>query len=301
MLESTLAEITRYLSGRGVRPLLLKGPAFARWLYDDPRQRSYGDLDLLVDPQQFEAAMGGLMELGFEPRSSTLRSNERRGFWHAHLVRAGAPGTFPVKVELHHTLALLFESPSVVWRRLTEGAQSIEVAGEPVSVPSAPASALIVALHAAQHAIVYGPWLQPLEDLRRAVERSDLETWRAASQLASALHVGPAFAAGLRLEPSGRAIAERLGLGQRPLRAARDLAVTPAAVGIDRLIATPGASSRLALLASYLVPSRRFMRHSSPLARRGTLGLVGAYVCRPFQLAWRLPSGVRAWRRAGAP
>jgi hypothetical protein len=300
-LESALVEITQAFEQRGIRPLLLKGAAFAQWLYDEPRKRTYGDLDLLVDPDQFDEAVRGLVELNFEPLSSKMRSNERNGFHHVHLVRSGAPGTFPIKVELHHTLALLLSPPALVWRRFTEGVDSIDVAGVRVAVPSPSVSALIVALHAAQHGIVYDRWLSPLEDLRRALDRVDLETWRAASALARDLSAGPAFAAGLRLEPVGRDVAERLGLGDRPLRAARVLGTTPMALGVERLISTPGVRARLQLLASELVPSRRFMRRYSALARRGRLGLIGAYLCRPFQLAWKLPRGVRAWSRARTP
>jgi hypothetical protein len=301
-LESALVEITYLFEQRGVRPLLLKGPAFAQWLYDEPRERTYGDLDLLVDPDQFDEAVQGLIELKFELLAAkNLRSNERSGFHHVHLVRSGPPGTFPVKVELHHTLALLLSPPALVWRRFTEGVDTIEVAGARIAVPSQSVSALIVALHAAQHAIVYDRWLSPLEDLRRALGRLNFETWRAASVLARDLSAGPAFAAGLRLDPAGRDVAERLGLGDKPLRAARVLGATPTALGLERLISTPGARARLKLLVSELVPSRKFMRRSSALARRGRLGLIGAYLCRPFQLAWKLPRGVRAWSRARTP
>jgi hypothetical protein len=300
-LESALVEITRLFEQRGLRPLLLKGPAFAQWLYDEPRERTYGDLDLLVDPDQFDEAVRGLVELNFEPLAAKMRSNERNGFHHVHLVRSGPPGTFPVKVELHHTLALLLSPPSLVWQRFTEGVDTIEVAGVRVTVPSPSVSALIVALHAAQHAIVYDRWLSPLEDLRRALDRVNLETWRAASALARDLSAGQAFAAGLRLDPAGRDIAERLGLGDKPLRAARVLGTTPTALGVERLISTPGTRARLKLLASELVPSRKFMHRSSALARRGRLGLIGAYLCRPFQLVWKLPRGVQAWSRARAP
>jgi hypothetical protein len=301
-LESALVEITHLFERRRVRSLLLKGPAFAQWLYDEPRERTYGDLDLLVDPDQFDEAVRGLVALNFEPLAAkNLRSNERHGFHHVHLVRSGPPGTFPVKVELHHTLALLLSPPSLVWQRFTEGIDTIEVAGALVEVPSRSVSALIVALHAAQHAIVYDRWLSPLEDLRRALDRLNLETWQAASELARDLSAAPAFAAGLRLDPAGRDVAERLGLGDKPLRTARVLGATPTALGLERLISTPGTLARLKLLVSELAPSRKFMRHSSALAQRGRLGLIGAYLWRPFQLAWKLPRGVQAWSRAGAP
>ena len=83
-LESALVEITQLFEQRGIRPLLLKGPAFAQWLYDEPRERTYGDLDLLVDPDQFDEAVRVLVELDFELLSANMRSNERHGFHHVH-------------------------------------------------------------------------------------------------------------------------------------------------------------------------------------------------------------------------
>ena len=70
-LESALVEITHLFERRRVRSLLLKGPAFAQWLYDEPRERTYGDLDLLVDPDQFDEAVRGLVALNFEPLAAS--------------------------------------------------------------------------------------------------------------------------------------------------------------------------------------------------------------------------------------
>lgn len=298
-LESALAEITLHLRERDVRPLLLKGPAFARWLYADPRERTYRDLDLLVGPDSFDAAMRGLAELKYEPPAVALRANERAAH-HEQLVRPGAPGTFPVLVELHRTLRLLPASPSLVWQRMSEGVQTIEVAGATVDVPSQPVSALIVSLHAAQHGAGEP---KVMCDLTLALDRVDVETWREASALAWELGAGPAFAVGLRLHPTGREVAERLGLDDATPRALRLLAATPpgAAVSVERLVSTHGVGARLRLIASELVPSRDFMRDSSPRARRGALGLIGAYVRRPFQLATKLPLGLRAWLHAAMP
>lgn len=65
-LERALADISQLLTSRGARPLLLKGSAFARWLYEDPSERPYGDIDLLVAPDRFETAARGLSDLGYE-------------------------------------------------------------------------------------------------------------------------------------------------------------------------------------------------------------------------------------------
>jgi Uncharacterised nucleotidyltransferase len=225
-LDSALAEILRAFEVDGVQSLLLKGAAFARWLYDDPRERPYGDVDLLIRPDQFDVATGLLAELSFElsePHASVRFSPAvriERAAYHERWVRSG---TLPVEVELHHTLGLVSSqmshpgaSPALVWERLTEGVRVIEVGGAHVNVPSPAVSVLIVALHAAFHEGSHWPTPggappPPMRDLHQAIARVDLPTWRAAATLAGELGAGAAFTTGMRLDPAGRELSARLG------------------------------------------------------------------------------------------
>jgi hypothetical protein len=305
-LDNALREIVQLLEGRGVRPLLIKGPAVAQWLYDDPRERQYGDIDLLIGPDDFETVMRGMAALDFESsrawsgragRGPGTRDNERSEY-HEPMVRHG---DLPIEVELHRTLSLVPAPPELVWRRLTEAVQTIEVAGARVDVPAPAASTLIVVLHAAHHGAAAAP---PMRDLRRAIERVDVPTWEAAAALAEELGAAPAFAAGVRLDPEGGNLADRLGLTATLPRDLRLRAGTspPTTLGIERLITTRGVGPRLRLIASELVPSPDFMRASSRLARHGRPGLVAAYLWRPFPLARKLRRGMLAWlRAAGSP
>src|SRR5919198_5552417 len=65
-VDSAIAEIVRALREGGVPSIALKGPALARWLYDDGAPRAYGDCDLLVPPDRLTAAAPPLRGLGFE-------------------------------------------------------------------------------------------------------------------------------------------------------------------------------------------------------------------------------------------
>src|SRR4051812_17372050 len=47
-LDRVAVEAVDAMQREGIDVLLLKGPAFARWLYDDPAVRGYRDVDLLV-------------------------------------------------------------------------------------------------------------------------------------------------------------------------------------------------------------------------------------------------------------
>ncbi|MGH9172565.1 MAG: nucleotidyltransferase family protein [Acidimicrobiales bacterium] len=290
-LESALAEISHQMDEHGVRPLLVKGAAFAHWLYDNPRERSYGDIDLLVDPREFEAAMRVLLALDFVPRSAFEQTKERASH-HEQLVRGG---TLPVEVELHHTLRLVLAPPALLWERLTEGTQTIEVAGAVVRVPSHAASALIAVLHAAQHG---DRWLPPLDDMERALDRADLQTWRQAAALAEELGSAAAFAAGLRMRPDGRELANQLKLGPTTARYERLLASVPSSstLSLERLVSTPGVVARFRLVAAELVPARREAPNSPPTP--GSPRTAGAFrTCtkRSLQIGKKLPRTVRSW------
>ena len=288
-LDRALTMTVDSFNARHVSYVLLKGPAFARWLYEDEGARTYRDIDLLVRPDDFPASREAMTELGFREVSVATHPTHHD----AWLNDSGVP----TWVEVHRSLSLLSADPVAVWEALASRADEIELVGIPVAVPSAEASALIVALHAAQHGVRTA---KSMEDLRRALDRVDLTTWRKAAEIARALDTEGAFAVGLCLEPKGRAVAERLGLSLDTSRLVRLHAATPpdTSVGIERLIVTPGAVSKLRLLGQELVPAPTFMRGWQPLARRGRWGLVVAYLWRPAWLLAKLPRGIRAWRAA---
>jgi hypothetical protein len=295
VLDGTLAEVANAFTANGVRALLLKGPALARWLYENPRRRVYLDIDLLADPERFATAEACLAELGFV--HDPAGSHPHQLYEYHEVWRRG--GLLDTSVELHHTLFETHAPPERVWECLTADAHTIEVAGARIDVPGPAGLALIVVLHAVVNGIKEA---KSLEDLRRALERADFATWQAASGLADELGAAEAFAVGLRLAPRGRQLADRLGL---PTPASRRLLLSASsapdtAAGIEWLVATPGFAGRLRLLLGELVPSREFMRLWFPLSRRHRWGMALAYIWRPIWLAAKLPGGLWAWLRVTA-
>lgn len=294
-LDQALGEIVRRFGRDGIRPLLLKGPAFARWLYDEPGDRMYRDLDLLVAPESFTAARHGLEDLGFRTSDERLRVHERA----PHHEVWERPGRIALVVELHRTFGLLEATPDRAWRTFSAGATTTVVGACEVSVPSPAVSALLVALHVAHHGVAV---TKPQRDLARALNRVDIETWRQAAALAGELGAAVAFTAALRLSPTGSMLADDLGLvagvGSRDFRLRMASDAAPAR-GLDELLRTPGLARRLARLAEELIPSREFMVRGYPAARRGPLGLVAAHATRMATLGRNLPGALRALWRAG--
>jgi hypothetical protein len=293
-LEAALTDITRAFREQGIQFLLLKGLVFARWLYADPYERRFMDLDLLIRPEDFAAARSALAELGCSAPRTGRPAAEHHEIW--TFVTRGS--TVPdVQLELHHTLWGVPAPPTLVWERLSENAEVIDVRGASVAVPSSAGCALIVGLHAAQHGMRSHV---PIDDLRRALTRVDQEVWREAATLANQLGAGGQFGIGLRLDRAGCVIADQLRLTTASSRRVRLHASTPpdVAVGLERLLTTPGVKARLKLLAAEVFPPPAFMRTWRPVARRGRWGLVLAYAWRPVWLVLMLPRAGRAWLRA---
>ena len=99
-LEAATAQVIGSLGARGVRTILLKGPALADWLYGGPDQRPYGDVDLLVAPHQFDLAETCLGPLGFSYRLAGARPHEQ--VRHAHHWMREHP--LRAAVDLHRSL-----------------------------------------------------------------------------------------------------------------------------------------------------------------------------------------------------
>jgi hypothetical protein len=141
-LDVALAEVVAALSARGLQSVLLKGPAIAKWLYDDPTERPYRDIDLLVDPWTFDQAEAELSALGF--RQHIYAVSPHHTCW-------SRDGALPITVELHRSLLLTRCPETRVWSALSREPIQLEIAGTTVQILGVPARLLMVALHAAQH------------------------------------------------------------------------------------------------------------------------------------------------------
>lgn len=291
-VDRVTGEVVGALRATGIPTILLKGPTVASWLYDEGAVRYYMDSDLLVEPARHGEAEAVLRRLGFRPGTVT-KAPPKGEIPHAHPWSRAADRA---EVDLHRTLSGLGVSPEEAWNALSSLTEQMSVGGTTVDVLRLPGRALLVALHAAQH----GPdKAKPIDDLARALDRAPTSIWRDATTLAFRLDATPGFASGLRLMPEGAELAERLGLVSNELvRSATGPGATArVAIGIDRLAHAPSLSSRIKLLVREFFPPPSFLRWWSPLARRGRLGLLVAYLWRPLWLLRHAPASLRVWRR----
>jgi hypothetical protein len=289
-VDAQTATVTSALEDAGVRSILLKGPAIAEWLYRGRALRVYADTDLLVAPSDWDRARATLHDLGFVDGLDTGGHPRMASVSSYPLVRGND------NVDLHTTLWGIRAHPETVWRVLSARTERMRVGGREVEVLAKGARALHIALHAAQH----GPNARkPMLDLATALDEASEEIWGDAARFAAELDATPVFATALKHTPKGAALAQRLGVAdQESIDALIRLAQVPLVEGFQELATTPGLQRKLELLRKELVPSVEFMRWWLPLARRGRLGLIVAFMWRPLWFLAHAGPAYIAWRRA---
>jgi putative nucleotidyltransferase-like protein len=290
-LDAATAEVVDALRAQGIRSVLLKGPAIAHWLYEDASQRPYADVDLLVAPDDVPLSEEVLGRLGY----TNLFEGTRPGEVCDHETE-WTRSVGPARVDLHHRLYWIGADPEVAWALLTADVETMDVEGARIEVLAPHARALMLALNALYHGARFE---RPLADLELAVTRLDDSVWHAAAELAARLGAAESLAAGLRLVPSGRVLAPRLGLtSSASVEVLLIVGGTPTAMGFESLREQPTTAARLRFLWKKLFPTPAFLRLWSPIAQRGPLGLLAVYLWRPLWLVAMAPRGLRAWRRA---
>jgi len=291
VIQAAAAEAFSALRDEGIRSILLKGPSFERWLYAPDEPRMYGDIDLLVDPREFDAASRVLAALGYHQRS------EERAPTHVDHAKLWLRDGDGMHLDLHRSLVGAEVPAADVWAVLADQTEAMSVGGAEMEALSEPARVVQVALHAVVHGHSTD---KTLFELSRAIERAPREAWEEAATLAARLGAESAFATGLRMVPEGEQLATRLGLSAAPsvenVMFAEE--VPYSSWTINRLAKTPGILPKLRIVGQRVFPSPAFMRAWYPIARRGRLGLALSY---PRRLAWMATAtgpAVAAWWRA---
>lgn len=280
------AQVVRAMRARGLHPVLLKGPAVARWLYaDDPLSRPYVDSDLMVCAAERAGAEAVLSELGFEqPAPSWLRDEPP----HAKGWVRRSDGA---QVDLHRTLHGCEHVPeSAVWDVVSNGTETIDVAGVDVEIPSVGVRALHLALHAIPE--FGGLTSQPFIDLERALCVVDRRTWEGAARLAEGLGVDDEMGYRLGLVDRGRGLALELGLQTvAPLR------VRAETRALFHLRSLRGLRAKLRYVFQKLFPPPAYLSAVTGIGL-GPASLARGYAARLGSIFYRGPRAVVALRRA---
>lgn len=291
VVEGTTAYLTGALDDAGVRHIVLKGPLLKRRLFGDSDEHVSADIDIFPAPDEWRRAEEVLLELGFEPVLLDVIPGDRPNHARPYTRRAGGPA-----VDLHRTLLGAEVHASAVWAVLEAETETVDLCDRPVVVLDFTGQLLHVALHAAQN----GPAnARTIRYLDRCIELAGPTDATDALRLATAIGATEAFALGLSLSPSGRALSERLRLtpSGSVSSALRATSAPNSAHALEWLATRPRARDRAGFVWHKVFPPRAYMRSSDPRAG-ATLGLVRAYPARWLWLACRLQPSLRAWRHA---
>jgi hypothetical protein len=302
LLQLVAAQTSDVLAAAGIRSAPLKGPQLSEALHGDPGRRLSSDVDLLVAPEQLDAAVAAVRELGYEEPEDPI---EPSGLPQLHFALLHARGEMP-PVELHWRIHW-YETRFAKERLLPPSLEA-----QPGWRPERVDELIALLLFYARDGFL---------DLRLP---TDLGAWWDAyggeldpaalrERLATYPELGPAVRAALRVSevivglPAGTLLAGAEPLRSRERVAARLAYPNPhssraqlyADIGlIDGLLSPPGELP--SFVRRQVLPSRDVLeqqaRHGSRPRRRSTLGrgagVIGRYglaLTRLFRPAEILP------------
>lgn len=282
-------EAIRRLSAAGIHVAALKGLHLAAAVYEHPALRHMGDVDLLVPPDQLEAARAVLLDAGYAAEGADDPTIH-------HAARLVKPRAAPI--ELHRELCptpnpfRLDVAP--LWERMVP----IQVEGQPALGLRAEDLLLHLSVHAAYNHRCLVP-LRNVFDIAMVVEREGAALqWDRLEAAARATGTERAVFCGLALAremfgadvPGG--VLERLvpdGVADGVMRTARENVLGFESAGPMWLGLTLGegqaARGVRGLLGRVFAPADRLLEASG--RRVGRAALAWIYLTRPFVLLVR--------------
>jgi len=153
LARQELLRVLGRLQEQGVRGMPFKGPTLAESVYGDLSLRVFGDLDILVPPDQVLKAKAALISLGYAPLLSLNRAEELlylRADCEYPFGRPTPGGGFSV-VDLHWSILLRSFTVSLDAGILWSTASEAEVEGVRYALMSPEDQFLAMCLHAWKH------------------------------------------------------------------------------------------------------------------------------------------------------
>jgi hypothetical protein len=290
LLDEACRVVATRLRAEAHEFVMLKGSTIAGWLYPDPVQRTYTDLDILISPESEPSVVRLLEGLGYRPLL------DRATLQFSSPEEQPLRNDLGVVIDLHTALQGVRLNPSMAWDILRQETVYWNWAGAWVPALAPHARAMHLALHLAQRGLED---TKAAKDLELGLDQLSAGTWSDAGQLAERLDALEAFAAGLTLLAKGEALASDLRLPQTESFEARMRAnsASASAILLHRTLATPGWTRRIRLVVAALFPSREWLRLYYPQEAGTAWGLARLRLRRPWQVVWRMPSALRERNR----
>lgn len=274
-LEAALLDVAATLDRAQITYRVLKGPAVAHLDYPDPVWRSFGDIDLLIRPDDLDDAVDVLKAQGFARRYPEPRD----GFDRRFTKSIGMTGPRGEEIDLHRTLAVGGFGQRIIVSMLWNAPPGTFELGDRTFAALGPEERF---LHACYHAVLGNvpPRLSPQRDVAQMLVHGKLAAdrvrilaagWQGEAVVARAITTAINT---LQLQTSHElaAWADRF---TAPRRQRRELARATStgysypAQTFDALRALHGPRERLAYVSALTFPRRSYLdgRHSGLAGR----------------------------------
>jgi len=182
-LGKEIPEVLSLFGKSGLKPLLFRGPFFARRYYGDPSLRQCDDLDIMVSSSEYLSAAEVLRTTGYSARPGLALSEEmdyvRRG-WSVSFSRPTGCSAIDISIRL---LPVNYAIPEQ-YEFWAQGAQSVEFDGARALVPLPHKTLLATALHGYKHLWKRLVWLADIAAISKSETPESLApAWREAEAL----------------------------------------------------------------------------------------------------------------------
>ncbi len=176
-ITGELLQVTGAMERAGVRVLAWKGPALEWQLYGASGFREYGDLDLLVRPDETDVALGVLASLGYGvPRGHDAAALLAGG----HVVTVSQAGS--ADIEIHGAIRLSFLPRALPLDAIFERAMTVHVGSGSVLAPCPEDHLALLAIHGAKHAWGRMGWMVDVARMLQCFPELDWASVEAASR-----------------------------------------------------------------------------------------------------------------------
>jgi hypothetical protein len=169
-----LRELLVLLNAGGIPALPYKGPALAIQVYGHYAARQYGDIDILVRPEQAVDALRLLLDAGLRQGRPLPPQWDRhlRRLRHSYEVRDPQTG---VTVDLHWALADRYQDWDLAPEWLMRDGVTVDLLDTPVRTMNPERQLLALSVHGARHLWERLAWLAEVAELIRANPDLDWE------------------------------------------------------------------------------------------------------------------------------
>ena len=239
-LTGQLVRLNRQFRAAGIRVLAFKGPLLSQMLYGDGSLRRAGDLDLLIEPDDFKRAKELLESLGYKMTPQLSKAAEASHFKSHCEIQFVKDQGFSV-VDLHWELTPKTFKFNLSAADVIKNSQVIDFSGESFETFSNEDLVLYQCMHAAKHLWGRYEWICAIAELLR---KNEFVNWDQVVAKATKSRGERILALGLRLVqqfydvPVPQSVFDRIDAEGRMLSMAIDL--TPTIFG--RRIAHPESS-----------------------------------------------------------